>query len=107
MVTQVHTFPDFLKDTRTYKGCIVDFTASWCGPCKVIAPYYEALAQNNPNIYFMKVDVDECDDIATAYQVTGMPTFVGIVDGNVVTSFSGASKEKLDGLVDVVSRMIA
>ena len=43
---------------------LVDFTASWCGPCKMIGPYFEELAGKFPGVVFVKVDVDDLDDVA-------------------------------------------
>ncbi|XXH01071.1 hypothetical protein Hte_007422 [Hypoxylon texense] len=65
----------------------VDFYADWCGPCKVIAPHYEALAKQHsvPKVLaFAKVDVDRAQDAARALGVTAMPTFLFFKDGRQV-----------------------
>ena len=54
---------------------LVDFTASWCGPCKMIGPYFEELAAKFQNVVFVKVDVDDLDDIAAECGISAMPTF--------------------------------
>lgn len=74
---------------------VVDFFATWCGPCKMIAPKLEELAKEMPNILVLKVDVDECEDIAMEYEITSMPTFVFIKNKEVITTFSGANYDKL------------
>merc|ERR1712083_1285165 len=57
-------------------GVVVDFHATWCGPCKMIAPHLEEMDKTMDDVVFLKVDVDECEDIAEEYKVTAMPTFV-------------------------------
>ncbi|KAI2469113.1 thioredoxin domain-containing protein [Annulohypoxylon bovei var. microspora] len=65
----------------------VDFYADWCGPCKTIAPHYEALARQHsaPGVLaFAKVNVDAAQDAARAHAVTAMPTFMFFKDGRQV-----------------------
>ncbi|XP_017781718.1 PREDICTED: thioredoxin-2 [Nicrophorus vespilloides] len=74
---------------------VVDFFATWCGPCKMIAPQLDDLAKEKPTITVLKVDVDECEDLAMEYNITSMPTFIFIKSKQVVANFSGANFEKL------------
>lgn len=75
---------------------VIDFTATWCGPCKMIAPFFEEMSvEFGDACFFAKVDVDEGAEIAQAYSVMSMPTFLFIKDGKIVDRFSGASVEKL------------
>uniref|UniRef100_A0A1L8DU52 Thioredoxin n=1 Tax=Nyssomyia neivai TaxID=330878 RepID=A0A1L8DU52_9DIPT len=75
---------------------VVDFYAQWCGPCKMIAPKLEELAnQYSEKALVLKVDVDECEELAMRYNISSMPTFLFIKNKEVVESFSGASGEKL------------
>lgn len=58
------------------KLVVVDFMASWCGPCHRIAPGFEELSRRYPNVVFLKVDVDQCPETAANQGVTAMPTFI-------------------------------
>lgn len=83
------------------KLVVVDFTATWCGPCRAIAPHYESLSQRYQNrSRFLKVDVDEAQDIAQFCSVSAMPTFHFYLDGKKVAHFSGADPNMLDRTVE-------
>jgi len=78
------------------KVVIVDFFATWCGPCKMIAPKLEELAvEQSASLVVLKVDVDECQELAEEYSISSMPTFIFIKNGKKVDEFSGANLEKL------------
>jgi thioredoxin 1 len=74
---------------------VVDFSATWCMPCKMIAPVFEEMSDEFGDAVFIKVDVDEVSEIAQRYQVLAMPTFLFLRGGKIVGRFSGASAEKL------------
>ncbi|KAJ7212086.1 thioredoxin-like protein [Mycena pura] len=81
------------------KTIVVDFHAEWCGPCKVIAPRFNQLASQNPQVQFLRVDVDEQSQIAEAFHITAMPTFFAIKDQSVVGTLRGADPKALAHLV--------
>jgi thioredoxin 1 len=54
---------------------IIDYSAEWCGPCKVIGPYFAELAEKHTSLLFVNVDVDDNDTIAVENGITAMPTF--------------------------------
>ncbi|XP_009778392.1 thioredoxin H-type [Nicotiana tabacum] len=83
------------KGIDTKKLIVVDFTASWCGPCRFIAPFLSELAQKLPNVTFLKVDVDELKSVATDWAVEAMPTFMFLKEGNIVDKVVGAKKDEL------------
>lgn len=75
---------------------LVDFHASWCGPCKAMAPALEAFAAENPGVTVVKVDVDEAPEAALGFRVRSVPTLVLLRDSSVVSQRSGAmSKAQL------------
>ncbi|CAG9462599.1 unnamed protein product [Pedinophyceae sp. YPF-701] len=82
------------------KPVIVDFAATWCGPCKMIAPKFEALAREHGGAaVFCKVDVDEASDVASACGVSAMPTFQVWIKGEKVDEVRGANEGALRVMV--------
>lgn len=77
-VTTIEEFESILKEN---KNVFVDFYADWCGPCKMIAPVVEGLERENPHIVFVKINVDEAQNLTRKYGVSAMPTFMGFING--------------------------
>ncbi|MFP4632544.1 MAG: thioredoxin [Halobacteriota archaeon] len=71
---------------------VKDFHAEWCGPCKQQDPIIDELAEEHPDVEFMKVDVDEEPDVAQEYGVRSVPTIVVERDGEVVEKFIGLTQ---------------
>tara|TARA_B110000459_G_scaffold34625_1_gene36666 strand:- start:2193 stop:2744 length:552 start_codon:yes stop_codon:yes gene_type:complete len=84
---------------------LVDFTATWCGPCKAIGPYFEELAAKFPDVTFVKVDVDELDDVAASCGISAMPTFQLYSNGVMVKEMCGADKAKLEALANEANEL--
>ncbi|CUA67409.1 hypothetical protein RSOLAG22IIIB_03052 [Rhizoctonia solani] len=82
------------------KIVLIDFHATWCGPCHMIAPEYQNLANANPGIIFTKVDVDAVPELSEQYGIRAMPTFKVVKDGNETDELRGASKDKLNALIE-------
>ena len=105
-VTSIKTPAEFQSQVLTAqdgKIKIVDFYATWCGPCKAIAPMIEKWSTNqyaDANVDFFKVDVDVVGDVAREQEVSAMPTFILFKDGQRVDQIIGADlrglKTKLD-----------
>lgn len=81
------------------KLVVVDFSATWCGPCKMIKPFFHSLCDKYSNVVFLEVDVDDCQDVAADCEVKCMPTFQFYKKGQKVGEFSGANKEKLEASI--------
>jgi thioredoxin len=77
------------------KLVVVDFTATWCGPCQRIAPVFVKLAEEMPDVVFVKVDVDENEETAQGCGISCMPTFQFYKSAKKVHEFSGASEDKI------------
>ena len=86
----------FEKAVSSPSGSVVYFTASWCGPCRMISPVYEELAGGaGDGTTFLKVDVDDQPEVAAAAGVTAMPTFKFFKDGQLLDTIVGADAAKL------------
>lgn len=73
---------------------LVDFWASWCGPCRNFAPVYEQVSEANPDIVFAKVDTEDQQGLAGAFQISSIPTLMAIREGVVLYSQAGALPEQ-------------
>lgn len=75
---------------------LVDFYATWCGPCMMVAPVVEEIAAENPEIKICKVDVDKEPEIARDFQIMSIPTLLVFKNGEIAAKAVGArSKEQI------------
>ena len=78
---------DFEEEVLKEKGVVVvDFWATWCGPCKMIAPIVEELDEEMSNVKFVKVDVDKNPQIANQYKIVSIPTLKIFKDGKLINT---------------------
>ena len=91
---------------RDSKIVIANFSATWCGPCKMIAPYYCELSEKYPSIMFLLVDVDELADFSTLWDIKATPTFFFLKDGKEVDKLVGANKPELEKKIVVVNDVV-
>ncbi|CAN6297422.1 unnamed protein product, partial [Urochloa humidicola] len=78
------------------KLMVIDFSASWCGPCRFIEPAFKEMASRYTDVVFVKIDVDELSDVARTWKVEAMPTFVLARGGKEVSRVVGAKKDELE-----------
>ena len=78
---------------------VMYFTATWCPPCKMIAPIYDELSDKYPDVAFGKIDVDDNQDSAVEFEISAVPTFIFSKGDESVNKFSGADKGQLEKLV--------
>ena len=85
------TEANFTKEIiESEKPVLVDFFATWCGPCKMVSPIIEKIAAENPDLKVCKIDIDEQMKLATAYNVMSVPTLIAIKNGQEVKRIVGA-----------------
>lgn len=80
---------------------LIDFYADWCGPCKMMGPVVEEIAEEHSYVKVVKINVDNAEDIAIKYQIMSIPTLVVVKDGQEVNRSIGLiSKEKIEELIE-------
>ena len=79
---------DQIKNSE--KPVLLDFFAEWCGPCRMVSPFIEEIAEENPQIVVGKINVDEEQELASEFGVFSIPTLIVIKNGEVVNQASGA-----------------
>ncbi|PLB53370.1 thioredoxin [Aspergillus steynii IBT 23096] len=95
--------PVIFKALTSSGPVVVDFFATWCGPCKAVAPVVGKLSETYPNVRFIQVDVDKVRSVAQELQVRAMPTFVLFKDGQALEKrvVGGNMKELEEGIKSI------
>ena len=101
MVKQVLSDSQFQSELASARGklVVVDFFATWCGPCKKVAPIFEQLEGQHKDVVFLKIDVDQCGQTAANCNVSAMPTFQLFKNKNRVGEVVGGDMNKLAQLI--------
>lgn len=82
------------------KTVVLDFWASWCGPCRMFTPIIEQFAEDNPEVMVGKVNIDEQSSLAERFHIMSVPTLVIMKGGEVVKKNVGViTKEAIEGLI--------
>lgn len=105
MTTTKVSDTSFEQDVLNSSGLVlVDFWAEWCGPCKVIAPALEEIAQSRSDLTIAKINIDDNPNTPTKFGVRGIPTLILFKDGEVAGTKVGAlPKGQIEDWIDQTS----
>ena len=93
MLKHIKDSAEFNNETAKGK-VLVDFFATWCGPCKMLSPILEKVASEHEDLTILKVDVDEVGDVAAQYGIRSIPTLILFEDGKAVDMKLGFMPEE-------------
>jgi thioredoxin len=102
MSNEISNRKDFDEVTKSNDWVLVDIFATWCGPCKSLAPIFEEIAnEREGSLFATKVDVDKVTELAVDFNVRGVPTLALVHDGKLVDQLVGAQpKSNIDQWLD-------
>ncbi|MCU0309451.1 MAG: thioredoxin [Acidimicrobiales bacterium] len=103
MATITLTKDNFEQTLEDNEIVMVDFWASWCGPCRMFAPVYEKVSEAHPGVVFAKVDTEAEQELAATFRIQSIPTLMAIRDRVVLYSQPGALPEA--ALEDIVGQV--
>lgn len=87
-MVKVLTLENFKEETKD-GVCVIDFWASWCGPCRMLSPIIDELSEEHPKIKFFKVNVDEESDLAQAFGISNIPAVFKISGNTIIARHVG------------------
>ncbi|WP_250674658.1 thioredoxin [Paraclostridium ghonii] len=101
-MTRIIDIEEFRTEVEnTSEITVVDFFATWCGPCKMLAPVFDELGNDIDKAKFLKVDIDKSLELARRFQVTTVPTVIVFKDGEEAERLVGfIPKQKLEDMVN-------
>ena len=95
------TKENFEQVKNSEKTVLLDFFAAWCGPCRMVSPIVDEIAQEYPQYMVCKINVDEQPELSQAFNIMTIPTLVVMKNGKIVTQVSGAlPKDRILSLLE-------
>ena len=100
MITNI-TKENFDKEVMQAEGTVlIDFWAAWCGPCRMIAPAVEKIAEEHPDVKVCKINIDDEQELAIRHGVMSIPTLMVVKNGEIVNTAIGLRpKEEIEALL--------
>ncbi|XP_010553162.1 PREDICTED: thioredoxin H9 [Tarenaya hassleriana] len=92
---------------RDGKIVVANFSATWCGPCRMVAPFYIELSEKYTSLIFLLVDVDELSDISSSWDIKATPTFFFLKNGQQIGKLVGANKPELQKKITAIIDSVA
>ena len=101
MATTIITKDNFKAEVLDYKGTVlVDFWADWCGPCRMLSPIVDEVANENPGIKVGKINVDEQQELSAQFGIMSIPTLLVFKDGKKISESIGLiPKEQIEKML--------
>lgn len=97
---------DFNSEINKPNLTVIDFYADWCGPCKMLAPFLEQLSEQNTDVNWAKIDVEESQALAARYSVSSIPTIIFFKNGKEIERSVGFKPiEELEKIVDKAKKL--
>eukprot|EP00833_Pecoramyces_ruminatium_P018435 jgi/Orpsp1_1/1192467/evm.model.d7180000093538.1 len=96
MITEIENLAAFNTAIANEKCSVVDFYATWCGPCKMIHPRFEKFSETYTNISFYQVNVDQAEDVTAHCGIQCMPTFKFFKAGQLIKEIQGANVRAIE-----------
>lgn len=96
---ELNNYDHFVELINTHNFVVVDFYAPWCGPCKVLTPELEKLSQKYNSVQFVKVNVDDNDELAQEHLITSIPCIYFYKNGCSIGHIEGANINKIDQFI--------
>lgn len=90
----------FNASINTTKLMVIDFTATWCGPCRMMEPVINEFDAKYTDVEFIKIDVDELEGVTREFGVQAMPTFILLKKGKQVDKVTGTKKDELQKKIE-------
>ncbi|XP_017068230.1 thioredoxin-2 [Drosophila eugracilis] len=101
VVESKNAYDQLLDDAGSNTYVLVEFYATWCGPCAMIGPRLEQLAtEYSSRMLILKIDVDQNEDLAVQYEISSMPTFIIIKNRVTLTQFVGSNVDRVISMVE-------
>ena len=96
------TITDFEELINAKELTVIDFSASWCMPCRMLAPILAQVADKKESVSFYNIDIDESEEVAKRYRIFSVPTLMAFKEGKVIDSLVGLNS--FDEVIEFVNR---